>query len=138
MFEKVTFTGTAKQFVDCGVKINGRAIDAVGVAALGKHGILKVAGFGAKPMRGKTPIKYTAATCEGFTVDAAAFPEPDPDPAEKLKNASAAIASAVATLQAIVAAAPDSQSENESADNETVAVVVEDTPTIESTNDGPF
>jgi hypothetical protein len=79
MFESVSFTGTAKQFVDNGVKINGRFVDLITVANFGKHSVIDVVGFGAKPARGKTPILYRAVTREGFRVDAASFPSNEPE-----------------------------------------------------------
>lgn len=79
MHTNVTFTGTAKQFVDNGVKINGRFVDLITVANFGKHSVIEVAGFGAKPARGKTPILYKAVSREGFKVDAASFPSNEPE-----------------------------------------------------------
>lgn len=60
------FTGTAKDFADQGVKLNGVMLDAVSVGALARHGLLEVVGDGPKPARGRTPKLYKAVNSNGM------------------------------------------------------------------------
>jgi hypothetical protein len=59
-----SFTGTASEFEEQGVKLNGKFLDKITVSNLAKHGILADAGEGAKPKRGRTPRKFTAVSNE--------------------------------------------------------------------------
>lgn len=60
------FSGTASDFVEKKVTLNGVRLDAVTVNSLAKHGMLKQTGFGAKPARGRTPRMFSAINREGF------------------------------------------------------------------------
>ena len=69
MFQNVKFAGTAKDFVDAEVSINGRAVDAVSLGGLAKHNVVVFKGYGQKPARGKTPTIYGADSRDGFVVN---------------------------------------------------------------------
>lgn len=60
------FSGTASDFVEKKVTLNGVRLDAVTVNSLAKHGMLKQTGFGAKPARGRTPRMFSAINRDGF------------------------------------------------------------------------
>jgi hypothetical protein len=60
------FTGTAKDFEDKKVKLNGQALDKITVANLAKHKLLEDAGEGEKPARGRTPKKFKAVSAQGM------------------------------------------------------------------------
>lgn len=60
------FTGTAKDFEDKMVKLNGQALDKITVANLAKHKLLEYAGEGDKPARGRTPKKFRAVSLPGM------------------------------------------------------------------------
>lgn len=68
--DSFVFTGTAKQFQDSKIYLNGRALDQITVNNLAKHQLLEDAGDGPKPMRGRTPRLYRAVSRPGmlFTV----------------------------------------------------------------------
>lgn len=63
------FTGTAKDFISKGVKINGQIVDQVGLCILSRYGAVKVVGKGDKPARGKTPAIFKAQGKSGFVVE---------------------------------------------------------------------
>lgn len=56
------FTGTAKDFEDKGVTLNGQPLDKITVANLAKHGLLQEVGEGPKPARGRTPKLFKAVS----------------------------------------------------------------------------
>lgn len=64
---KFEFEGTAKDFADRGLKLNGQLVDQMTVNAFGRHGIIECIGEGQKPARGKTPKKYRAVNTENMT-----------------------------------------------------------------------
>ncbi len=66
-FSNVFFSGTANDFVKDKIALNGTPLDAVTVNSLAKHGLLAQTGFGAKPVRGRTPRMFSAINREGFT-----------------------------------------------------------------------
>lgn len=61
------FTGTAKEFVNAKIRLNGAELDQITVGNLAKHGILYTVGEGDKPARGRTPKKYKAVSRSGLT-----------------------------------------------------------------------
>lgn len=65
----MVFIGTAKQFVEAGVTINGYAVCQVAVGFLAKMKLITVAGEGDKPARGRTAAVYKAESREGFEVE---------------------------------------------------------------------
>ena len=65
-FENVVFIGTAKEFVEAGVMLNGQPLDQITIGSMGKHNLLVDAGEGAKPARGRTPKKYGAQNRAGM------------------------------------------------------------------------
>lgn len=92
------FTGTAKQFEDCGVKVNGKFVSAIGVSVLAEHGFIEKAGFGAKPARGRQPTLFRAVNREGFTVEFMEHPK-SVEEITKEREQSKALAATVAALQ---------------------------------------
>lgn len=64
--EKFVFKGTAKDFEDNRITLNGIELDQLSVNTLGKFGVLKVVGEGPKPARGRTPKLYQATSSKGF------------------------------------------------------------------------
>jgi hypothetical protein len=60
------FVGTAREFEDNRIRLNGEPLDAVTVSSLARHGLLEYAGEGTKPSRGRTPKKYKAVSREGM------------------------------------------------------------------------
>ena len=73
-----SFTGTATDIVDNGVKLNGKFLDKVTVGALANHGLIEAAGEGSKPRRGRTPRLFKLESrpglefsCSNFAVTAA-------------------------------------------------------------------
>lgn len=74
---KFDFKGTAKDFEDYGVTLNGVALDKITVANLAKHGLLVAAGEGKKPTRGRTPQMFGAVSRDGFTFEVTRTP-PEP------------------------------------------------------------
>lgn len=107
MFKNVNFVGTVSDFVENGVKINGRHVDAVSVSALARHGLIKFKGFGVKPTRGKTPSVYEAVNREGFEVEAASMPESIEARIAKAQAAAVAAAQAAAAQAAAAKAAAE-------------------------------
>lgn len=67
---KFEFVGTAKDFEENGIKLNGSKLDKITVANLAKHGLLEDAGEGEKPARGRTPKKFKAVSREGLMFEA--------------------------------------------------------------------
>ncbi len=59
-----TFYGTAKAFVDAGLKLNGQMLTQADVSTLGRLGVIKVVGEGDKPARGRTPAMFAAEVNE--------------------------------------------------------------------------
>lgn len=66
-----TFEGTAKDFENQSIKLNGKLLDQVTVNALARHGLIETVGEGPKPARGRTPMKYRAVSNECMTFDTA-------------------------------------------------------------------
>lgn len=56
-----TFQGTIKDFVDSGLKVNGKFIDQVGLSVMGKYKMMQVVGE-RKPARGKPAAVYQIDT----------------------------------------------------------------------------
>lgn len=54
--------GTARQFEEWQVKLNGLPLNQVAVNLLAAHGLIEVIGEGPKPARGKTPKLYRAVS----------------------------------------------------------------------------
>ena len=59
-----TFYGTAKAFVEAGLKMNGQILTQADVSTLGRLGVIKVVGEGEKPARGRTPAVFAAEVTE--------------------------------------------------------------------------
>jgi hypothetical protein len=89
------FVGTAQQFKSSHVYLNGKALDAVSIGALARHGLIEDAGDGPKPVRGRTPRLYKVYTlgnmvfsqhvpANGPTPEAASVAQ---DPSEQSGNA---------------------------------------------------
>jgi hypothetical protein len=64
------FTGTAKDFENKGIKLNGKHLNAVAVGALALHSLIEDAGEGQKPARGRTPRMYRAVSRDGMVFSA--------------------------------------------------------------------
>ena len=105
-FENVSFEGTAAQFEECGVKINGQFTTKVSIAALAKHGLVQTVGFGAKPLRGKSPVVFKAIPRDGFTVSFIEQPKTVAE-IESANTKAKLVANAVKALQQVSNAAPD-------------------------------
>lgn len=60
------FEGTAKQFVDAGVRLNGTELDMIAVGNLAKHSLIETVGESDKPARGRTPKKYKVESRDGM------------------------------------------------------------------------
>ena len=58
--------GTAKEFEDNGVLLNGKPLTQIAVGALATHGVVEYFGEGPKPARGRTPKVYKAMTRDGL------------------------------------------------------------------------
>lgn len=56
------FTGTAKDFAESGIYLNGKALDKITVGNLAKHGLIETVGEGDKPTRGVTPKLFKAVS----------------------------------------------------------------------------
>lgn len=59
-----TFQGTIKDFVESGLKVNGKFIDQVGLSVMGKYGMMPAVGE-RKPARGKPAAVYQIEAGEG-------------------------------------------------------------------------
>lgn len=70
IFGTTTYTGTAAEFVASGVKINGEALDAVGLSILKKYGVVHSAGVATKgaSTRGRAAVIFTMASKHGFEI----------------------------------------------------------------------
>lgn len=64
--ENFVFEGTARQFEEAGIKLNGFFLDKVTVSNLAKHSIIETIGEGEKPARGRTPMKYRAVSTDSL------------------------------------------------------------------------
>ena len=64
--DNFVFEGTAREFEENGIKLNGHFLDKVTVSNLAKHKIIETTGEGTKPARGRTPMKYKAVSREGM------------------------------------------------------------------------
>lgn len=56
------FTGTARQFEEQEITLNGNKLTQIAVNLLAQHGLIEVIGEGPKPARGKTPKLYKAVS----------------------------------------------------------------------------
>ena len=70
IFGTTTYTGTAAEFVAKGVKINGEAVDAVGLSILKKYGVVRTAGVAAKAAstRGRAAVIFSMASSGNFEI----------------------------------------------------------------------
>lgn len=68
-----TFYGTASEFVEAGVKLNGNSLSQADVSTLGRLNVIKAFGKGNKPARGQTPTVFRADVQEGMQFTVAAF-----------------------------------------------------------------
>lgn len=55
------YQGTVKEFVESGLKINGKNVDAVTLSGMGRYGLLKQVGE-QKPQRGRSAAVYEINT----------------------------------------------------------------------------
>jgi hypothetical protein len=58
--------GTAREFEENKVELNGVALTQVTINALGAHKVIEYFGEGPKPARGKTPKVYKAESKDGM------------------------------------------------------------------------
>lgn len=61
--------GTAKEFEENGVLLNGKPLTQVAIGALATHGIVSYFGDGPKPARGRTPKVYQASSRPGVVFE---------------------------------------------------------------------
>lgn len=71
-FQNITFTdsfeGTARQFEEAGVTLNGNALKQIAVNSLGDHALIETNGFLKRPegSKGRAPKLYKAVSRPGF------------------------------------------------------------------------
>lgn len=68
-FTKFEFKGTAKDFEENKITLNGARLDQIAVGTLGKHGLIECLGDGPKPLRGRTPKLYKAVSGPGMVFE---------------------------------------------------------------------
>jgi len=69
-FTSSSFSGTAKELVDKGVKVNGRMIDQVTLSIFHRHGLVQEIGVAAKEQhtRGRAAKIFKIESSKGFEV----------------------------------------------------------------------
>jgi len=72
-----SFKGTAKQMQAAGVKVNGAAVDAVGLCIMARYGVAKIVGKDDKPsnVKGRAGAIFLLQGKSGFRVEVPALVE---------------------------------------------------------------